>query len=345
MPQPLVQNPFDSDHFSHANLTETISYMDSVDNSLNLLSVFTPSPISTTSFSVREIEERSGVLAFTDRQAPRVKSSGKSTQRRRYIEVPHFTDDTNISVQELQNYNNPNNPNNLESLANLMNQKLSVLVNSHRFTLEFMMIGCLKGRIVDGEGTEFIDLFSEYKIAQQVVNFKLNVSTTKVRSMCDNAYQKVYEGLQNERMTGVRALCSRSFFDAFVEHESVVEVYRGYEKAQARLGDRVSDGFTFGGITFQVQKTKFKSKNGQELETIPDGEAILYPDGTSNTFFDYQAPANLISEVNTLGKPLYASQGLDHSDPQKARNVVVETESNRLLFCHRPKALVRAKMS
>ena len=62
-----------------------------------------------------------------------------------------------------------------------------------------------------------------------------------------------------------------------------------------------------------------------------------YPAGTMQMFRTYDAPANDIRFVNTVGQEIYVSpEILDHG-----QGVELKSESNALAVCRRPEALVQ----
>jgi hypothetical protein len=145
-------------------------------------------------------------------------------------------------------------------------------------------------------------------------------------------------------MTGVRVLCSPSFFAKLTGHAKVEKAYENYAQG-AMLRDDVRNGFAFGGIVFEEYLGKASYLDGagtaQTRDFIAEGEAHAFPLGTVDTFSTYFAPADFNETVNTLGQPLYAKQ-----EPRKFdRGTDLHTQSNPLPMCHRPGVLVKLIMA
>ena len=157
---------------------------------------------------------------------------------------------------------------------------------------------------------------------------------TNVRNKCVKVLGEMEKALQGEFMTGVRCLCSPSFFEALTSHANVVESYSRFQEG-AWLREDVRTGFTYGGITFEEYRGQASSADGTVRKFIADGEAHCFPVGTVDTFGTYFAPADFNETVNTLGQPVYAKQAPRQFD----RGTDLHTQSNPLPMCHRPGVL------
>jgi hypothetical protein len=74
---------------------------------------------------------------------------------------------------------------------------------------------------------------------------------------------------------------------------------------------------------------------------IPDtNKAHFFPVGVPGLFRQYNAPADFVETVNTLGLPRYAKQAVDQ---EFGRWVKLHTQSNPLPICTRPKVLIKGK--
>lgn len=95
-------------------------------------------------------------------------------------------------------------------------------------------------------------------------------------------------------------------------------------------------GFKHKGIEFITYDHAFES--GLQ---IPEGEAIILPKGTRQSFKEYYAPADMNATVNTIAKPYYASrEKLDHD-----KGWSLHAQSNPLPLVLRPELCATLKMS
>jgi hypothetical protein len=64
------------------------------------------------------------------------------------------------------------------------------------------------------------------------------------------------------------------------------------------------------------------------------------PEGTG-IFRTYNAPADFLETVNTVGLPIYAKTSVD---PEFQRWVKIHSQSNPLTLCLRPRAIVKLSL-
>jgi hypothetical protein len=148
--------------------------------------------------------------------------------------------------------------------------------------------------------------------------------------------RQIEDELGASMYSGIRALCSASFFDALVGHELVKDTFKYQESPILRADLR--KGFQFGGITWE----EYSGSVGG-VKFIEDDYAYVFPEGvvTENgpLFTTYFAPADFVETVNTIGLPLYAKQA---EDPEFQRWVKLHSQSCPLAMCLRPRAAVKA---
>jgi len=226
-----------------------------------------------------------------------------------------------------------------DAIAPAVAQELQAHRNAHAITHELWLAHALKGKLLDADGTEIYDFFSVFSVTQNTKALALSASTTKMRTECVSIARMIEDALGADIATGSALWCSRSFFDAFIEHSQVKAAYSGYAEASQKIGGDLRTGFVFGGLTISEYHAII---NGSTL--IPEGEAIAFPLGTQNTFSTYWGPSNLqsmqnIGAVGTVGP--FALQTLD----EKGRFVEVNSEMNILPLCKRPGCLVKVTMT
>jgi len=266
--------------------------------------------------------------------------------------VPHIPHDDVVLPEEIQGIRAFGSETEMEAISSVMARHLETMRNKHALTLEHLRMGALKGKILDADGSEIVDLFREFEITQKAINFDLTktVSGKKVstdneaRSRCIELKRLMDDGLSGEYMTGIHVLCSPDFFDALTGHSSIKEAYKNWQQGVMLIND-LRDGFTFAGITFEEYRGKaaFVAPDGTMgmRDFIAPGEAHAFPVGTIDTFATYFAPADFNETVNTLGQSLYAKQ-----EPRKfERGTDLHTQSNPLPMCHRPGVLVKLTAS
>ena len=63
----------------------------------------------------------------------------------------------------------------------------------------------------------------------------------------------------------------------------------------------------------------------------------MFPLGVPNLFRTVYAPADYVETVNTLGLPRYAKQWMS----QNGKRIEMESQSNALSYCTRPRVLLQ----
>lgn len=329
-----MRNIFNNPGFTVAQLTEAINLIPNRYGRLEQLGLFKPYPVTTRTIM---IEENNGVLNLLPTRP--VGSPGtvgtQSKRKMRSFIIPHIPYDDAIMPDEIQGIRAFGSETQTETVASVFARKLETMRNKHAITLENLRMGALKGKILDADGSVIYDLFQEFEVTQTTISFALSTATTKLKPKCNAVLRAIEKNAMGEIFTGVRALCSPSFFDALTSLDDAEKAYTFYQSST--LSDDVRGGFKFGGITFEEYAGFAVDPNGVVRSFIPDGEAIAFPEGTSNTFVTYFAPADFNETANTMGLPLYAKQ-----EPREfGRGITIHTQSNPLPICHRPGVLIR----
>lgn len=325
---------FRNDAFSVVSLTEAILKAPYRPGRIGALGLFRERGITTTTVVV---EEKDGVLSLipTSPRGGPASTLGAQKRTARPFIVPHLERESTIMADEVQNVRAFGSENEQEAVQVIVDQRLADLRAMHEVTLEHLRVGAIKGKILDADGvTVIFDLFTEFGVAQQTADIALSNSATDVRARAVAIMRLSENELGAEPVTGYRAFCGDTFFDAFIAHEKVAESLK-YQESQLLRTD-VRAGFEYGGITWENYRGKIGAVN-----FFPTDEAFVVPIGT-NIFGTYFAPADFMETVNTPGLPIYAKIA---ADEQLNRWVKVHSQSNPLALCTRPRAVIKVTMS
>jgi len=334
-----MQNPFDNPGFSMASLTAAINLIPNRYGRLEQLNVFPAKPVRTRHIIVEEYAGKLTLLPTKPLGSPGTVGE-RGTRNLRSFVIPHIPYDDVVLPEEVQGIRAFGSETEMEAVAGVLARHLEAMRNKHAITLEHLRMGALKGQILDADGAVLVDLYAEFGIAPETVNFALGDTATKVKAKCMEVVRHIEDNLMGEFSTGVHCLCSPEFFDALTNHPNVEEAYQRWQDGLALRAD-MRAGFVFGGITFEEYRGQATDANGNVRRFIAAGEAHAFPLGTVDTFATYFAPADFNETVNTLGQPLYAKQ-----EPRKFdRGTDLHTQSNPLPMCHRPGVLVKLTMA
>jgi hypothetical protein len=227
----------------------------------------------------------------------------------------------------------------LEAVQDVVDQRLAELRAMHEVTLEYHRIGAIKGQILDADGVTVIyNLFTEFGVSQQTQDFQFTSATLDVRKTCVAVARKIEDVLGAAVYTGIRAFCSPEWFDALIGHANVEKAFQ-YQEGKV-LREDLRRGFTFGGITFE----EYRGAVGG-VAFIPANEAYAFPEGVVTEkgplFSTAFAPADYMETVNTLGLPVYAKQEQMKFD----KGIEIESQSNPLALCLRPRSVIKLTKS
>jgi hypothetical protein len=334
----MLLNPFDQDAFSLYSLTSGINRLPNKYDRLGQMGIFANRPVRSRTIFV---EEKNGVLNLLQTQPPGAPGTmNKSSKRKiRSFVIPHIPHDDEILPAEYMGVREFGTEDQLMTLNRVMADHLQEMKDKHDITLEHLRCGALKGIILDADGTEIYNLFTEFGITQKSIDFAFSADSTDVRAVCFNLSRHIEDNLQGEVMSYVHALCSPEFFDALTGHANVREAFL-YQQA-ATLRDDIRKRFEFGGIVWEEYRGKASDREGTSRLFIPANEAVAFPMGTMDTFETAIAPADFLETANTFGKPYYAK-----IEPRKFnRGVDIHTQSNPLPICKRPEVLVKLTKS
>jgi len=225
----------------------------------------------------------------------------------------------------------------LQGMSDEIALRLQRIRARHDATLEYKRMGALKGIVYNADGTSVLaNMFTTFGVQQVDVDFALGTSTTDILAKCFEVRNTIEDNLKGDTVGGIRVLVSPDFFQKFIKHSKVTAAYTYTNEQINRQANDMRKGFTFGGITFEEYRG---SINGTAL--IASGEGHAFPEGTSDTFATYFAPADFNEAVNTVGLPIYVKT----YEKEAGRGMVIHTQCNSLPLCHQPKVLVKVRTS
>lgn len=220
-----------------------------------------------------------------------------------------------------------------ETVASKVLEKLAMMKLDIEYTQEHLMLGALLGKIVDADGTELIDIYKRFGLTRATHTIKKSENIGKSLDVIKSAMNKKRGG---DAGTGFIVLASPEFMQEIKYHDSVKEIYLRHQEAKAYRDDTTHVAFNHMGIDFVQYDHEFASG-----VKIKDGEAIILPKGTRQTFCEFYAPANMIETVNTKALPYYASRKpLDHNEGWD-----LKAQSNPLPLVLRPEAVATLKLA
>jgi hypothetical protein len=103
----------------------------------------------------------------------------RGKRKLRFFTIPHIPHDDVVLPEEVQGIRAFGSETELQAMANVITDHLQSMRNKHAITLEHLRMGALNGVILDADGSELVNLYSEFEITPKVVSFALGTATTK----------------------------------------------------------------------------------------------------------------------------------------------------------------------
>lgn len=330
---------FDDEAFSAIELSDAISVVPNSYGRLGELGLFAPKPVRTDKVAV---EIKNGVLTLlpqTQRGGPATQNT-RSKRAMKSFTIPNFALEDTIHPEDIQGVRAFGQESELDGVMSVVNERLVEMSNKHDITEEWLRAGALRGVIMDSDGSTILNLFTEFGVSEHVQFFNFASDTSDIPGLIKSVKRHIETNLKGDTMRGIRALCSPTFFDKLVAHPLVREAYI-YQQGQSVLRDDLRAGFTFQGITFEEYIGTATDEAGTSRPFIAEGDCRFFPEGTSQSFRTYYAPADMMGFVNTPGQRRYAAQERLDFD----RGITLHTQMNPLPLCLRPALLVRGNIA
>jgi hypothetical protein len=337
---------FNDDAFSLVSLTAAINNIDHVPGRAGEL-VFNGvgEGVANITVSVESRDEGLSLIPTTLRGAPAPKEK-RDKAKLIPLGIPQIKLEDTIGAHSIQGVRAFGTTDQLVGVQAVVNQQLAKMAKRHDLTLEHHRLGALRGAILDADGSVLTDLFQTFGVMQEdVVDFSSLLDDTSGAAAVRSINAEIIRTMKRNSKTvipstaRVWAFCGDEFFDALIENESIKAAYKGYERAEARLGDSYVHGvFEFGGIFFE----NYWGTDDNETVAIAPDEVQFFWTGVPGLYAEWFAPADFLDTTNTIGLPRYSRLAPDQRFNQY---VELHTQQNPLPICLRPRTLMKGSLN
>jgi len=335
---PLTLDVFNQDAFSAITLTDAINKEDFLPSALSGL--FQPIPVTTITVMIEERDETLNLIQTSPRGGV---PAHQDTQQRtaRSLVIPHLAKEGLIMADEIQNVRAFGTMTEEQVLQAEINRRNARMRRDVEYTWELHRLGAVQGIILDADGSEIYNLFTEFGVSQESeVNFDLDNGSPAagaLRKACTAVVRAILRNLKTgSDSVRIRAECGDAFWDDLIAHTEVRATYTNWAAAEELRANVAFSYFQFGGIEWR----NYRGSDDNSTVAIDTNKCHLYPVGVPGLYEVYYAPADTIEFVNTPGLPVYAMQAID---PEFERWVKLHVQSNPLHICTRPKVLMKGK--
>lgn len=316
--------------FTSRELTGAINHIPPVPTRIGQMGLFTKRNFRTNAVELDEVNGSIEILDPSVRDSPPAQL-GDDTRETRLIPMSYFSKEFVVRPEEVEGLRAEGSRTELVQVADVVNQKLARIRQIHDVTLEYEMMGAIKGIITKKDGvTTRQNLFTLFNVTQQTEDFLFGTSTTDLKAKTRSAVRKSKIGLGGGMSAnGYVSLCGVDFFDKLTNHPSVKELYLNQPRS-AELN--TPDRFSWQGITWESYDG---SVNGADF--IAAGEAYLVPLGVPGLLETLFGPANTMDSVNQVAQELYIQRDMLKYN----KGISALYESNHISICKKPKSIIK----
>lgn len=338
---------FSGDAFSLEALTDALSKIDHVPGQAGAAAfVGTGQGVPTTKITIEYRDRTLAIIPTTPRGAP---APQERMDKANLIEIkiPHVQLEETIAAASIQDKRAFGTNDLVGAAETVINDQMLKMAMRLDLTLESMRLGALKGKIIDADGSEILDLYEAFNVTPPA-DFVFSAASGTLREKC----MSVKRGIERDAKillppgAQVNALCSADFFDSLTGHDDVTVAFANWEAAQANLAGDVRSGFQFGGIVWSEYRGTDDVIPGEESSDgtlygsvgIADGTCRFFLTGVPGLYTEKFAPADWFDAINSLGLPRYAKVVMDDALGRWAK---LHVQMNPMPLCLRPATLVK----
>lgn len=319
------------DGFTLSEMTAAINEIPHLPSMLGDDGLFEYAGVATTTI---QVEKQGSTLALVASKPRGAAGSeiGRLGRNLRPFNLVHLPLDDRIMADEVQGVRAFGSEGQPTAVETRRQEVMQLGVRRFDLTMEYYRVGCLKGQVLDADGTTVLhDMFAEFGVTQNVLDFQLDVTTTEVRSKCDQAIDLIEDELGGAPWTDLVAYCGRDFWKSFITHKAVKETFLAQVQASQLRGDP-RETVDFGAVTWKKYRG---AANGSQM--IGANDAYIVPRGVPGLLLGRFGPANYFDTVNTPGLPLYA-KGIPMANN---KGWDIEMQSNPIHLLTRPRAIIK----
>ncbi len=221
--------------------------------------------------------------------------------------------------------------------ATVINDKMAVIKRNLEMTREFHRLGAVKGIVLDSDGSTVLhNIFNTFGVTQKKVNISFPATAADnanpILTGILGAKRKAENAMQGNPYSHFEAIIGENFYDYLTSHVLVRKYFEDWLARKQDYGDNDyrRRGFTYGSVTF-VEASE--TVGGRKF--VEPNKGHLYPVGPG-IWQTYNAPADWMETVNTVGRPYYARM----DERKRGRGYDLEVQGNPLTLCIYPEALI-----
>lgn len=334
MPKNAVQSAIESGKFTVKSLTAAINDLVQPRHRLAELGIFEERGIKGLTAEI-ECQEGRIILVPVGERGKSGPSAGRKKRKTYPVKAVHLALNDSILADDLIGVRAFGTENDAVSFDGAIADVHDLHKGSIEATIEYHRWGALRGKILDEDGEEILDLFTLFGIKEEdqidTIDFAETEDTLTGQILdCKEKSEKYQKGVKARRYHN---MCSPELFKKLLANESFMKAFERYNNGQVFRED-VRTGVEWMGCTWEsvgdeVGGTRF----------VPAGEALMIPIGNRGLCMTRFAPGDYIECVGTEGLPFYSCGSL----LDKNKGIDIESQSNPINMISSPLAVRRMK--
>lgn len=291
-----------------------------------------------------DVDERTTTLLPSSDRGSRQASYGKDTNFRTHaLPLAYFKHEERIVPEDLLSVRRRGTPDGVETLDLVRLEKLTDMRRRWDQTAEFMKAKAIfTGQCVSPNAVVYADMFTEFGVTQDSVDFELGTATTDVAAKVRQVKRLMRDNLKNGGiMVQPTIYVPVDFFDALTSHATVKEAYKYYTATNQMAGkqplrDDLGESFVYAGVEFRSLDGSFTLPDGTSSNLLEDGIGYAVPN-VSGIYKSWHGPSNKLSTINGAVADVYAYEWRDAKDEGHD----LEMEAAPLFVNTKPKATIK----
>ena len=249
--------------------------------------------------------------------------------------IPFFPLDRQIKRNDIQNFRAYGDPNAPKTVEQEVQRVMARLRRSHANLFEKALITAMFGTsYAPNDANATYNWYTEWGVSASTANIDFTAATVDPRDVVEASARKVIieKAGDNASEYEVMALCSPTWFSAFIGHPLVEEAYVNYPSQQEPLRDRLGGNtinriFTTKGVTYIEDISGY----------VTAGKAVIFPVMPDVIEVVY-APADTFADLNTPASEAYVW----YKESEYLREAKVESETSFLVVNKRPELFIQS---
>lgn len=301
-------------------------------------------------------ESKSGLIPTSPWCCDAAVTQAPGTRQIRTVVIPHTEIREAIMACDISGLRADNLTGYAQGLQSVMAERTKKLMQMrYNFdtTFEYRMLGALKGRVLDADGTSVIlDVFKMFGATQTEQDVHISADSVDMLLEWSEAIRKSRIGARSFTPIGYRAYVGSGLMDALLKNKDIKDIWKRCCDKQDNVLNGMMDATARSfnlmpglEITEYIGTSACHTPSGEPIEYLGDMEGILFPIPPRG-FEMYEllgAPPKTVNLVNTMARnTIYMWEKLIcERDENDAEGISLRGESNTLPIVKHPQALIR----